>query len=67
MRQPDQGKSFGDTRNGAPVGELTPLRRRRFVPAAAVVENFRAAPAIDADRFRADLDSWAVQDTLPRA
>ena len=59
MRRLDQGESFIVTRNGVPVGELTPLRHRRFVPAAAVVAMFRDAPAIDSGRFRADVDAWA--------
>lgn len=67
MRRLDQGESFIVTRNGVPVGELTPMRRLRFVSAAAAVEIFRNAPAIDADRFRADVDAWAGQDILPRA
>jgi prevent-host-death family protein len=66
MRRLDQGESFIVTRNGVPVGELTPLRRYWFVNAAAAVAVFRAAPSIDADRFRADLDAWADQDTSPR-
>jgi prevent-host-death family protein len=37
MRRLDQGESFVVTRNGVPVGELTPLRRHRFVPSAAGV------------------------------
>jgi prevent-host-death family protein len=67
MRRLDQGESFVVTRNGVPVGELTPLRRHRFVTAAAAVAVFRNAPAIDSDRFRADVDAWAGQDILPRA
>jgi prevent-host-death family protein len=35
MRRLDQGESFVVTRNGVPVGELTPLRRHRFVTAGA--------------------------------
>ncbi|HTG36921.1 MAG TPA: type II toxin-antitoxin system prevent-host-death family antitoxin [Thermoanaerobaculia bacterium] len=62
MRRLDQGESFIVTRNGVPVGEFTPLRRHRFVPAAAVVAIFRNAPAIDPGRFRADVDAWAGQD-----
>jgi prevent-host-death family protein len=62
LRRLDQGESFVVTRNGVPVGELTPLRRRRFVTAAAVVAMFRNAPAIDPGRFRADIDAWAGQD-----
>lgn len=56
MRRLGQGESFIVTRNGVPVGELTPPRRDRFVPAAAAVAIFRAAPTIDASRFRTDLD-----------
>lgn len=66
MRRLDQGESFIITRNGVPVGELTPLRRHRFVPTAAVLAVFRNAPAIDPGRFRADVDAWAGQDILPR-
>lgn len=67
MRRLDQGESFIVTRNGVPVGELTPLRRHRFVATAAVMAIFRNAPAIDPDRFRADVDAWAGQDVRPRA
>ena len=67
MRRLDGGESFVVTRNGAPVGELRPLRRHRFVPAEAIVELFRSAPAVDAARFRADLDAAASQDSEPRA
>ena len=66
MRQLDQGESFVVTRNGVPVGELTPLRRHRFVAAEAAVAMFRAAPSVDYDRFRADLDQVASQDPEPR-
>ena len=37
MRALDRGESFVVTRNGVAVGELVPLRRRRFVPAQAAV------------------------------
>jgi prevent-host-death family protein len=67
MRRLDQGESFVITRNGVPVGELTPLRRHRFLAASAVVAIFRNAPAIDPDRFRADVDAWAGQDIGPDA
>jgi prevent-host-death family protein len=67
MRRLAQGESFVVTRNGVPVGELTPLRRQRFVAAATAVAIFRNAPAVDPDRFRADLNAWADQDIEPRA
>lgn len=66
MRRLDQGETFIVTRNGTPVGELTPLRRHRFVTAEAAVAMFRNAPAIDAARFRADLDAIVAQDANPR-
>lgn len=66
MRQLDQGETFVVTRNGVPVGELTPLRRHRFVAAEAAVAMFRTAPSVDHDRFRADLDGVVSQDPTPR-
>jgi prevent-host-death family protein len=66
MRSLSSGETFTVTSNGEPVGELTPLRRRRFVSAASVIETFRGAPAIDAARFRKDLDEHADQDIEPR-
>jgi len=67
MRSLDRGESFVVTRNGVPVGELTPLRRRRFVSADAAVASFRGAPRIDRARFRRDVDRAASQRPQPRA
>jgi antitoxin (DNA-binding transcriptional repressor) of toxin-antitoxin stability system len=67
MRRLDAGETFIVTRAGKPVGELSPLHRPRFVSADAVVALFHGAPAIDADRFRADLDAVADQGIAPRA
>jgi len=67
MRAVDKGESFIVTRNGDPVGELTPLHRKRFVPAEAAIALFRTAPALDYDRFREDLDAIVEQDSMPRA
>ena len=66
MRDLDNGETFVVTRNGVPVGELLPLRRHRFVAAETAVAMFRAAPPVDYERFRADLDTAASQDPLPR-
>lgn len=66
MRELDDGESFIVTRRGVPVGELTPLRRHRFVPAETAVALFRTAPAVDRERLRHDLDELADQDTTPR-
>jgi prevent-host-death family protein len=66
MRGLDQGESFVVTRNGVPVGELVPLRRRRFVPAEHAVAVFRSAPAVDYGRFREESDGIASQEIEPR-
>jgi antitoxin (DNA-binding transcriptional repressor) of toxin-antitoxin stability system len=67
MRALDRGEAFVVTRNGIPVGELRPLARRRFVPAADVVASFASSPRIDRARFRRDLDALIDQDPSPRA
>lgn len=66
MRALDRGEDFVVTRNGVPVGELRPARRR-FVSRDLLLEAFRTAPAIDAKRFRADLDEAVDQDIEPVA
>lgn len=67
MRALDRGETFVVTRNGVPVGELTPLRKRQFVPVERVLAQFAGAPRIDAARFRHDVDAWLDQDAAPRA
>jgi antitoxin (DNA-binding transcriptional repressor) of toxin-antitoxin stability system len=66
MRALDDGESFVVTRNGVAVGELRPLRRRQFVPVAQVLDAFAGAPAIDAARFRRDVDAALDLDPAPR-
>lgn len=67
MRALDRGESFVVTRNGVPVGELVPFQRREFVTASAAVAAFDNAPAIEFERFQADLDAVLDQDPGPRA
>ena len=66
MRGLDHGESFLVTRNGVPVGELTPVRSRQFVAAATALAVFAGAPAIDPSRFRTDVDAALDQDMAPR-
>ena len=66
MRALDRGESFVVTRNGVPVGELLPIRARRFVAADAVVAAFAGAPTVAPDRFRAEVDAALDQDPAPR-
>lgn len=66
MRALDRGVAFVVTRNGVPVGELAPLRVRQFVSTEAALAAFAGAPAIAADRFRADIDAVLDHDPAPR-
>ena len=66
MRGLDEGESYVVMRNGTPVGELTPLRRHRFVSAETAMAMFRGAPSVDYRRRREDLDAVASQDAHPR-
>lgn len=68
MRELDRGESFVVTRNGAPVGELRPFHRRRFVPADVALAAFKGVARVDYRRFRADIDRSVDldQDVTPR-
>jgi prevent-host-death family protein len=67
MRGLDRGESYVVTRNGVPVGELTPIRRRTFVSAEALRKVLAGAPRLDPTRFREDIDRVVDQDVMPRA
>ena len=66
MRALDRGEVFVVTRNGVPVGELSPLRRRQFVPAVNAAAAFAGAPAVEIERLRKDIDALVDQDPAPR-
>jgi antitoxin (DNA-binding transcriptional repressor) of toxin-antitoxin stability system len=66
MRDLDKGRAFIVTRNGVPVGELSPLRQRMFVPSDTVLAAFTGAPRIVRARFRKDVDAVIDQDATPR-
>jgi prevent-host-death family protein len=66
MRALDRGEDFIVTRNGIPVGELRPYRRRQFVPRDVFLAAFEGAPHIDYEEFRADIDRIVDQDPTPR-
>ena len=67
MRGLDRGESFVVTRNGVPVGDLTPVRSRQFVTTGAALAAFAGAPTVDPERFRSDTDAALDQDSTPRA
>ena len=62
MRALERGESLIVTRNGVPVGELAPIRRRRFVAAEAAASAFVGSTPIDYVKFRDDVDAWIEQD-----
>lgn len=49
------GESFAVTRDGTPVAELSPLRRRSAPPAELIARR-RALPPVDPDALRRDID-----------
>jgi len=66
MRALDAGEDFIVTRNGEPVGELRPYKRRQFVPRDVFIEALKDAPSIDYDELRADIDRYVDPDPTPR-
>lgn len=66
MRALDRGEAFIVTRNGVPIGELRPVRRR-FVARELLAAVLANAPAMDPDRFRDDVDAALDQEPEPRA
>jgi prevent-host-death family protein len=67
VRALESGDSFIVTRNGVPVGRLTPVLRRSFVPVAELQATAALLPPIDFATFRADIDRSIDQDPMPRA
>jgi prevent-host-death family protein len=57
LREVEAGRTIIVSRNGTPVGELRPIKRRRFVARATIMDASGNAVRIDAARFRADLDA----------
>ncbi|PRY51412.1 hypothetical protein BCF74_13627 [Knoellia remsis] len=66
MRGLEDGHTYVITRHSEPIGELRPLRRRRFVDARVAAEIFRGGARIDRGRFFADIDDAASQEIEPR-
>ena len=61
LREVEAGRTLVVSRNGSPIAELRPLKRRRFIPRALIEEAATKAPRIDAVRFRADIDAIVDQ------
>ena len=57
-----QGHAYTLTLNGEPLARMIPIRRRQAVPKDEVLAIFAAAPSIDVDELRSDLDVVVTQD-----
>ncbi|HST65350.1 MAG TPA: type II toxin-antitoxin system prevent-host-death family antitoxin [Mycobacteriales bacterium] len=58
------GETLIITRNGTPLAELRPLRRRTFVPRAELAVAAVHAPVLDSASFRAEVDDVLDQTPL---
>lgn len=57
-----RGRTYTLTLNGEPLAKMIPIRRRQAVPKEEVLAIFAAAPAVDVDELRADLDEAVSGD-----
>ena len=57
LREVEAGQTIIVSRNGMPVAELRPIRRRRFVPRSVIADAAGRPARIDGAQFRADLDA----------
>lgn len=60
----ERGETLIVTRNGTPVAELRPIRRRTFVPTAEVKRLFAGVPRADLTAMRAEMDDLLGADTV---
>ncbi len=58
-----EGRRYVLTINGEPLAEVTPIRRRRFVPTGQAQEMFAKVPILDYEELRRDLDA-VIADEL---
>jgi prevent-host-death family protein len=56
LRAVEGGESFILTRNGTPIAEVRPIRRRTFVPVDELMRLASHLPRMDFAQFRADID-----------
>jgi prevent-host-death family protein len=60
----EAGETIEVTRNGNPVAELRPARRRRLVATAEVAQALHGLPKIDLVAMRAEADQLLGPDRL---
>lgn len=57
LRAVENGETIIITKNGTPVAELRPLRRRRGVPMEEWIAKTGYLPPVNFDQLRADIDA----------
>jgi antitoxin (DNA-binding transcriptional repressor) of toxin-antitoxin stability system len=57
-----QGRAYTLALNGEPLAKMVPIRHRQAVPKDEVLAIFAAAPVIDVEELRSDLDAAVAQD-----
>jgi len=61
----ERGETVVVTRNGTPIAELRPLRRRTFVPTAELLLAFRGLPRMNLSQLRNEADElFGEQDLI---
>jgi prevent-host-death family protein len=60
----ERGETLIVTRNGMPVAELRPIRRRTFVSTAEVKRLFSGVPPADHAAIRAEMDALLGDDRI---
>lgn len=62
MDSVERGQAFTVTRDGHPIGELVPLRRRRTFVSRSEFLTPTGTGVVDPERFRGDLDAVIDED-----
>ena len=60
----ERGETIVVTRNGTPIAELRPIRRRTFVPTAELKRALDPVPRTDYKAMRAEMDALFGEDRL---
>jgi prevent-host-death family protein len=60
----EAGETIVVTRNGNPVAELRPARRRRLATTAEVARSLHGLPKVDLDAMRAEADQLLGPDRV---
>lgn len=60
----ESGETIVVTRNGNPVAELRPARRRRFVSTTELLQRFRGLPRFEYEAMRGEADSLFGEDRV---